>query len=167
MNTRGKFGSSRVPPRYSIQMSIQGLFIVHISFSIELKHRCNAPCLLIATEDRILVLDYARNSSFTVISNLSHGVVIDVHYNLGYIFWSDATERNIKRSNMDGRNIAVILNNTDCDGLAVDWHSLRLYWTDLTNDTISVSDFEGNNKRIMFSSELDRPTGIVLDVQEG
>ena len=136
-------------------------------FLLALRFPCNSPCLLVSTTDRILALDYNNVSGFTVVSNLSGTVDLDVHYGLGYMFWSDVKERNIKRSNMNGTNITVIHNDTGvCDGLAVEWTSLQLYWTDTTNNTISVSDFEGNNKRTLFSSELDEPRGIVLDPYE-
>ena len=72
--------------------------------------------------------------------------------------------KNIKRAYVDGTNIRIIINSTGtCDGLAVEWNALQLYWTDAENDTISVSDLEGNNQRIIVSSGLDKPNGIVLD----
>ena len=107
-----------------------------------------------------------------VIPNSSYATALDYYYNdynkRGFIFWTDRVEKSIKRSNMDGTDIKVIYNSTEeCYGLAVDWNSLQLYGTDLTNDTIWVSDFEGRNRRMVISSDLDRPTGIALDPHEG
>ena len=122
---------------------------------------------MVSAENSIIALDYNNASVFSVISNLSYAVALDVHYHLGYIFWSDTREQNIKRSNMDGTNITVIHNDTGhCWGLAVEWNSLQLYWTDATNGAISVSDFEGENKRTVISSDLDKPDGIALDPHE-
>ena len=138
-------------------------------FPTALRNPCHSPCLLAAAGQRILAFDYNNKSSFAVISNLTFPAAVDVHYDLGYIFWSDLRERNIKRSNMDGTNITVLHNNTYCFGMAVEWSSLLLYWTDHRKNTISVSDFEGNNRRTVFSPGLQvlRPAGIVLDPHEG
>ena len=129
---------------------------------------CNSPCLLLSTTTHIIALDYNNVTVYRIVSSLSSAVAIDFHFSLGYIFWSDVTEKNIKRSNINGTNITVIHNNTGvCDGLAVEWNTSRLYWTDTTNNTISVSDLEGNNTRIVVSSELDEPRGIVVDPDDG
>ena len=144
------------------------LFSCIILLSLELRLPCNTPCLLLAHTDRIFALDFDNNANFSVISKLTYAVAVDYHYNLRYMFWSDARERNIKRSNMDGTNITVIHNDTYCEGLAVEWNSLRLYWTetDGTNGTIMVSDFNGNNQHIVLFSRVHRPTGIALDPYE-
>lgn len=123
---------------------------------------CYSPCLLVSTATHIVALDFGNATSYPIISNLSGANAIDVHFSLGYIFWSEITELNIKRANMDGTNITVIHNNTVSYGLAVEWRSSQLYWTD-RNGTISVSDLEGNNKRILLLLSVDQPGGIVLD----
>lgn len=122
---------------------------------------CNSPCLLVSTATHIVALDFENAKSYPIISNLSGANAIDVQFNLGYIFWSDTTELNIKRANSDGTNITVIHNNTASNGLAVEWRSSQLYWTD-RNGTISVSDLKGNNKRRLLSN-VDQPGEIVLD----
>ena len=116
---------------------------------------------------QIMALDYNNNASHSLISNLSSSAAVDFHYELGYMFWSDIYERNIKRSNMDGTNITVIQVIADCYGLAVEWNSMQLYWTDWRNRSISVSDLEGNNRRVFNCSISDYPIGIVLDPDEG
>ncbi|XP_078343227.1 uncharacterized protein LOC144628967 isoform X2 [Oculina patagonica] len=129
---------------------------------------CNPPCLLVSVTTQIRAFDFRGHTSHTIISGLSKAVAIDIHYSLGYIFWSDVTELNIKRANIDGSNITVIHNNIGvCEGLAVEWNSSQLYWTDTTNGTLSVSDFQGNNKSILVSSNLDEPRGIVIDTNCG
>ena len=114
-----------------------------------------------------MALDYNNNSSFSVITNLSHVDAVDYHYELGYIFWSDRVERSIKRSNMDGTNIIVIHNNVYSYGLAVEWNSLQLYWTNAITRSISVTDLQGNNRRVFNCSNIQYPSGIVLDPHEG
>ncbi len=146
-----------------------GLFLPNFPLSfLALVVPCNSPCLLVSIASQIIALDYNNVTSHPVISGLSTAVALDIHYNLGYIFWSDVKELNIKRANIDGTSIKVIRNNTGiCEGLAVEWNSSLLYWTDSTNDTISVSDLEGNNKRILVSSNLEEPRGIALDPNYG
>ena len=113
-------------------------------------------------------MDYNEGIIFPVISNLTRAIAIDIHFNLGYIFWSDLGERTIKRARNDGTNIIVLHNDTgDVYGLAVDWMSLQLYWTDELYNRISVSDLEGNNIRILLSLSLDEPRGIALDPNDG
>ena len=135
---------------------------------------CNSPCLLVSTENEIIALDYNNATSYPIISNLSGAVAIDYHYRLGYIFWSDINEENIKRSNINGTDIKILHNNIwDCYGLAVDWRSSQLYWTDIiitryyAYGTISASDLEGNNKRVLLSLSFYGPIGFVLDPERG
>ena len=112
-------------------------------------------------------MDYKNATIYPIISNLLKATAIDYHFNLGYIFWSDDSEYDIKRSNMNGTDIRKVLPNIGiCYGLAVDWRSSQLYWTHLISDMIFVSDLDGNNKRVLISS-LDHPVAIVLDPERG
>ena len=134
--------------------------------SLALGVPCKSPCLLLSTTTEIIALDYNNATIYPIILNLTRAVAIDVHFRLGYIFWSDVWEQNIKRANIDGTNITVLHNNIGyCEGLAVEWRSSQLYWTD-RNGTISVSDLEGNNKRVLLSSQ-GQLRGIVLDPERG
>ena len=109
-----------------------------------------------------------NNTSSQIISGLSRVIALDVHYSLGYIFWTDVSDLNIKRSCIDGTNVTIIHSTTGtCDGLAVEWMRYQLYWTDTTDDVIRVSDLEGKNTRILISLGLDEPRGIALDPERG
>lgn len=125
------------------------------------RHPCNSPLLLVSTYGSVVAVDLDNNSSYTVISNLSELLALDLHHNLGYIFWSDVRERNIKRSNMDGTNIAVIHNDVYSFGLAMEWNSLQLYWKNYSDRSILVSDLEGNSKTTVLSTL--NPRDIVVD----
>ena len=116
----------------------------------------------------ILAVDYRTAAVRSIISGLKRAVAVDVHFSLGYIFWSDVTERNIKRFGIDVARTATIITGIGvCDGLAVDWRASELYWTDTTNDTISVSDLDGYNQRTLISLSLDEPRAITLDLDSG
>ena len=112
----------------------------------------------------IVSIDYTTAAVYSIISGLTRAVAIDIHFSLGYIFWSDVTEKNIKRFRIDIASTTSIITGIGvCDGLAVDWRTSQLYWTDMTYDRISVSDLNGNNQRTLISSGLDKPRAIALD----
>ncbi|KAL9960408.1 hypothetical protein ACROYT_G033860 [Oculina patagonica] len=129
---------------------------------------CSPPCLLVSNTTDILAVDHKTSAVRSIISGLTRAVAIDVHFSLGYIFWSDVTERNIKRFHIDlARTKTIIAGIGVCDGLAVDWRSSKLYWTDTTYENISVSDLNGNNRRTLINLGLDEPRGIALDLDSG
>ena len=135
----------------------------HISWSSATV--CSPPCLLVSNTTDILALDYKTLTVNSVVSGLTRAVAIDVHFSLGYIFWSDVTEGNIKRFRIDVSNTTTIITGIGvCNGLAVDWRESQLYWTDTTYNTISVSDLDGNNQSLLISSDLDKPGAIALDL---
>ena len=129
---------------------------------------CSPPCLLFTNRREIVALDYKTSTTHSVVSGLTNAIAIDVHFSLGYIFWSDVSEQNIKRSAIDGSSVTTIITNVGvCDGLAVEWRTSQLYWTDTTYDKISVSDVSGNNQNTLLSLGLDEPRDIALDPDQG
>ena len=112
----------------------------------------------------IVAIDYKTAAISPVISGLTRAVAIDVHFSLGYIFWSDVREQNIKRLQIGGSATTIITGIGVCVGLAVDWRSSELYWTDTTYDTISISDLDGNNQRTIINFGLEEPRAIALDL---
>ena len=125
---------------------------------------CSPPCLLVSNTTDIVAVDYGKAVVNSVILGLTRAVAIDVHFSLGYIFWSDVSEQNIKRFRIDIATTTIIVTNIGvCDGLAVYWRASQLYWTDTTYDKISVSDLDGNNQRTLISSTLEEPRAIALD----
>ena len=110
-------------------------------------------------------MDYKTAALSSVVSGLTRAVAIDIHFSLGYIFWSDVLEKNIKRFRIDVSSTTTVITGIGvCDGLAVDWRASQLYWTDTTYDTISVSDLNGNNRGLLISSSLEEPRAIALDL---
>ena len=103
-----------------------------------------------------------------MVTGLTRAVALDVHFEKRYIFWSDVSERNIKRSGIDGSGIRTIITNVGvCDGLAVQWRTSELYWSDTTYNTISKSDLSGNNRQTLVRTGLDEPRDIALDPDNG
>ena len=125
---------------------------------------CNTHCLLVSNTTDIFTLDFQTSTINSVVSGLSTAAAIDVHFSLGLVFWSDLTELNIKRLQIDTDTTTTIISNIGvCYGLAVEWRTSKLYWTDAVNKTISVSDLGGNNQNVIFSVGLNEPRRITLD----
>ena len=121
--------------------------------------------MLVSNTTDILAVNYKTLAVNSIVSGLTRAVAIDVHFGLGYIFWSDVAERNIKRFHIEESNTTTIITGIGaCFGLAVDWRTSQLYWTDTTYDTLSVSDLDGNNQSRLISSDLDKPRAIALDL---
>ena len=121
--------------------------------------------MLVTNTSDVVALDYKIATLSSVVSGLTNAVAIDVHFSLGYIFWSDVAEKNIKRFRIDVTSTTTIITGIGiCVGLAVDWRASQLYWTDTTYDTISVSDLDGNNQDLVISSGLEEPRAIALDL---
>lgn len=134
---------------------------------MSLANLCIPPCLLVSNKSDIVAIDYKTAAVNPVVSGLSRAVAIDVHFSLGYIFWSDVTDRDIKRFRIGGSTTTIIAGIGVCGGLAVDWRKSMLYWTDQSYDRISVSDLNGNNRGILFYSGMETPRDIALDPDNG
>ena len=154
-----------------IFIPIKHVFIpFHLSslFAVYIAAICSPPCLLFSNTTDIIALDYKTSAAHSVVSGLTRAIAVDVHFNQGYIFWSDVSEQKIKRSSTDGSGLTTIISGIGvCDGLAVEWRTSQLYWTDTTYHTISVSDLSGNNQRSFLSLGLDKPRDIALDPDSG
>ena len=125
---------------------------------------CTPPCLLVSNTTDIVAVDHGKAKVNSVILGLTRAVAIDVHFSLGFIFWSEVTELNIKRLRIGEENTTTLITNIGvCDGLAVQWRTSQLYWTDTTYNRISVSDLDGNNQLTLIFSALEEPRAIALD----
>lgn len=116
----------------------------------------------------ILALDYKTAAVRSIISGLTSAAAIDIHFSLRYIFWSDETDKFIKRFHIDETNTTTVITGIGlCYGLAVDWKSSKLYRTDTTYNNISVSDLDGKNQRVIISSGLGQIRALALDPDIG
>jgi len=134
---------------------------------VSLANLCILPCLLVSNTSDIVAIDYKSGTLNPVVTGLSNAVAIDVHFSFGYIFWSDATDLNIKRFGIGGSTTTIVTGIGVCRGLAVNWRTSQLYWTDESYDKISLSDLEGNNQVTLIYSGLDVPRDIALDPDNG
>ena len=134
---------------------------------MSLANICIPPCLLVSNTSDIIAIDYKASTVTPVVTGLSRAVAIDVHFSLGYIFWSDVSDLNIKRFRIGGSTTTIITNIGVCGGLAVHWRASQLYFTDQSHDKISVSDLDGKNQGTLIHSGLDAPRDIALDPDNG
>ena len=123
---------------------------------------------MVANASDIVAMEYKTGTLSSVVSGLTRAFAIDIHFSMGYIFWSDETEHNIKRFHIDVASTTTIITDIGvCDGLAVDWRASQLYWTDTTYNTISVSDLDGNSQSTLILVGYDHPKAINLDLDSG
>ncbi len=86
----------------------------------------------------------------------------------GKMYWTDSGVDSIRRSDLDGSNIEVLVDtglNVPA-GIALDLVGGKVYWTDYGNHTIMRADLDGTNAETILS-DLDNPWGIVVDSARG
>ena len=87
------------------------------------------------------------------------------------VFWCQgSTSGEIKRGDVDGSNVGVLLNISDGvvvpEGIAIDPDGGKMYWSDSSTNTISRSNLDGSSLEIIEPSSLS-PLGIVVDTVHG
>ena len=73
---------------------------------------------------------------------------IDIDCMKGQVYWSDTTNKLIKRASIDGKNVETFMSDAMKfpEGLAIDWVSRNVYWTDPGKDTIEVASMEDSTR---------------------
>ena len=99
------------------------------------------------------------------------GIALDVEG--GKIYWTNIERREIWRANLDGRNresLTLLGLRGIPSAIILDVVGNKMYWTNVSIDTdvssIQYANLDGSNIK-PFVPELDLPTGIALDVDEG
>eukprot|EP00092_Neocalanus_flemingeri_P000676 GFUD01000718.1.p1 GENE.GFUD01000718.1~~GFUD01000718.1.p1 ORF type:complete len:1537 (-),score=283.11 GFUD01000718.1:154-4470(-) len=89
---------------------------------------------------------------------------IDIDCMKGQVYWSDTTNKLIKRANMDGKNVETFMSESMKfpEGLAIDWVSRNVYWTDPGKDTIEVASMEDSTRYTLLEAKLESPRGIAV-----
>lgn len=71
-----------------------------------------------------------------------------------FMYWTDwGANPKIERAGMDASNRTVIIstNLTWPNGLAIDYHTERLYWADASIKTIEYGNFDGSGRQVEMS----------------
>jgi DNA-binding beta-propeller fold protein YncE len=85
-----------------------------------------------------------------------------------YLYWTDSSANEIKRSRLDGSDVQTILKAQSPDPYqtALDLTAGHIYWTDVTLGSIRRSDLDGKNFETVISGITD-PGGIAVDTEAG
>lgn len=121
--------------------------------------------ILFATRPAIrrISLDTDDMTSITVVPDQKNAIAVEFHAASRTIFWTDVQHNTILRSDYDGSNAHIVVQNlTTPDGIAVDWVADNLYWTDTGTDTISVSRLDGSLAKVIVDSHLEEPRDIAV-----
>lgn len=109
----------------------------------------------------------------SLVVKLNDSRIVDdllVHPKRGYLFWSDQIHYYgtplVKRSNLDGSDIRVILREpliTSLRSLTIDYATDKIYWAELKTKTIFRCDLSGSDVEevIQFSEEADHPLRVL------
>ena len=85
----------------------------------------------------------------------------------GKIYWSDTTGSAIMRSDYNGSNAEIFLNENDGlkfpEGIAIDWLSRNIYWADSGKRTIEVANLDTKGHKMLFDEHLKNPRGVAVD----
>ncbi|KAL9955607.1 hypothetical protein ACROYT_G036952 [Oculina patagonica] len=111
-----------------------------------------------------------------VVDGLKDAISVDFSFAEGFVFWTDASLKKIKRIRVTVETkkvedvISVGLRKPE--GLAVDWIAKKLYWTDSQDfdwetSKIEVANFDGSNRKVLFWKDLGLPRAIAVDPIKG
>ena len=89
---------------------------------------------------------------------------IDIDCMKGQMYWTDTTNRQIKRANIDGKKSETFLsgNMRFPEGIAIDWVSRNVYWTDPGIHTIEVANLDDKTRYTLLEDDLESPRGIAV-----
>ncbi|CAG2242217.1 LRP5_6 [Mytilus edulis] len=120
-------------------------------------------------------MDLETNVTETIAARVTNAVDLDIHYEKGYVYWSDVRAKKISRSAVNRTSISgsiedIVVERVDVpDGITIDWMYNLLYWTDTGHNHIQVSRLDGTNRKTIIKndSSLDQPRAIVVDPSTG
>ena len=85
------------------------------------------------------------------------------------IYWTEVHPPAIKKAHINGSNVETFIETglKHPEGIAVDSYSRNLYWVDSALNRIEVARLSNSkNRRVLFSSHLDHPQGLALDLHQ-
>ncbi|VDI61717.1 Hypothetical predicted protein [Mytilus galloprovincialis] len=119
-------------------------------------------------------MDLETNVTETIASKTTNAVDLDIHYEKGFVYWSDVRAKKISRSTVTGTSSGdvedIIVGTVDVpDGIAIDWIYNLLYWTDTGHNHIQVSRLDGTDRKTIIKNDgsLEEPRAIVVDPNTG
>lgn len=91
------------------------------------------------------------------------GIAVDVPS--GKVYWIERSAKRIRRANLDGSGMEIILTCADHAGNSYDLaiHGGHVYWTDWLSRAINRADVDGSNVVGGVVSDLNGPVGLAID----
>eukprot|EP00794_Sanderia_malayensis_P008172 gene8172-9048_t len=124
------------------------------------------PSLVIANRMNIIQMDTDSNKIKSLVPAKLIGGVLAVDINIdGYLYWADYVKGRINRVKVNTTDkIQSLINGklTKAEGIAVDWIGNKLYWTNTEKQCVEVSNLDGSYRKVLVSSDVDKPRGIAL-----
>jgi hypothetical protein len=104
----------------------------------------------------------------TLTRHLGNGCQLEglvVHVPSGRMYWIERKANRIRRANLDGSELQIILTCADHAGNSYDLaiHDGHLYWTDWLTRSINRADLDGGNVVEGVVSDIDSPVGLAID----
>lgn len=76
--------------------------------------------------------------------------------------------KHIARSNLDGTNEEIILQNVSYSmAIAVDSYAGNIYFTDRDKKTVEVAKLDGKYRKVLIQSQMHNLVGLAIDIQRG
>ncbi|XP_058464924.1 low-density lipoprotein receptor-related protein 6 [Malaya genurostris] len=101
-----------------------------------------------------------------IYENLEEPRAIALAPTLGWMFWSDWSEKDpkIERSSLDGtERVLIVQQNLGWpNGIALDVDARKIYWCDAKLDRIEVANMDGSGRNIILSDNLPHAFGLSL-----
>ena len=88
------------------------------------------------------------------------GISLDVAG--GKMYWRDEFPSKIRRANLDGSDVEVLIGGLDPWALDLDVAGGKMYWTDRTTDKIQRANLDGSNAEDLVTG-LQESLGIALE----
>ncbi|KAL1418892.1 hypothetical protein MTO96_025621 [Rhipicephalus appendiculatus] len=119
---------------------------------------------------RKISLDTADNTDMHLpLNDVYNAVAVDFNYNEWKLYYTDVTLDVIRRVDLNGTNVEVIIDNDleAADGLALDWIARNIYWADSRRKTIEVARADGSSRKLLINLDLDEPRALALFPEKG
>ncbi|OPL33300.1 hypothetical protein AM593_10802, partial [Mytilus galloprovincialis] len=126
-------------------------------------------------------MDLETNVTETIAARVTNAVDLDIHYEKGYVYWSDVrakkissllffsdwgSQPRIERCRMDGGERTIIINLDIIwpNGMTIDHIGKRLYWIDGSLNQIKSTRFDGTDTYTIIKNAdvLPKPYDLVV-----
>jgi len=87
--------------------------------------------------------------------------------NAQYMYWTDTFAHRVQRANLDGSNLATLVETPGPRGIALDVNGGKMYWSDSVSDAIYRANLDGSGVEELVTTGLIEPRDVALDLPAG